>query len=186
MRTCHLIPAIALTLSTSAALGARVPTGWVGGADLLLGVSMPVENPIGGAGAVSPAIQGQLRLGHELGRAGRFGRLEGVLAGFVTHPSGVGSWGLDSTYAIQGYGGVRYTTPLLRVISFNAGVGYGGTVAFGTPPGAALPALADGHGPVVTAGFDVGFRWVGLVVEADHFFTVGQLTYVMAGVRFGR
>ena len=186
MRTWQLLTALSISLLASSAQAARVPTGWVGGADMLLGISVPVENPVGGPGGLSPAIQGQLRLGHELGKGARFGRLEGVVAGFVTHPSGVGSWGLDSTYALQGYGGVRYTTPLLRVISFNADVGYGGMVAFGTPPMSALPAVADGDGPVVTAGFDIGFRWFGLVVEADHFFTVGQLTYVMAGLRFGR
>ena len=46
--------------------------------------------------------------------------------------------------------------------------------------------MADGTGAVVTAGLDIGFRRVGLVVEADHFFTTGQMTYVMGGVRFGR
>lgn len=169
-----------------AATKSRVPTGWVGGADLLLGISLPVSNPIGGDVGVSPAVQGQLRLGHELGRAGRYGRLEAVAAGFVTHPSGTASWGLDSTYALQGYGGLRYTSPLLRVISLSAGAGYGGSVAFGTPQGAILPAVADGHGPVVSLGFDIGIRLVGLVVQADHFFMSGNLTYVMAGVRFGR
>lgn len=168
------------------AQAARVPTGWVGGADLLLGVGLPATNPIGGPAGASPALQGQLRLGHELGRNARFGRLEGVAAGFVVHPSGVSSWGLDSTYALQGYGGLRYSTPLLRIIAFHGGVGYGGIVAFGTPPMSVLPALADGHGPVVTAGFDIGIRWVGLVVEADHFIMPGHLTYVMAGVRLGR
>lgn len=188
MRTVsRSILALSAVLSlASAAEAARVPSGWVGGADLLLGVGLPVTNPVGGPAGVSPALQGQLRLGHELGRGARFGRLEGVAAGFVVHPSGVSSWGLDSTYALQGYGGLRYTTPLLRIITFHGGVGYGGIVAFGTPPMSILPALADGHGPVVTAGFDIGIRWVGLVVEADHFIMPGQLTYVMAGVRFGR
>jgi hypothetical protein len=46
--------------------------------------------------------------------------------------------------------------------------------------------LADGSGAVASAGFDFGIRWFGLVVEVDHFFTAGQLTYVMGGVRFGR
>ena len=58
-----------------------------------------------------------------------------MLAGFATHPSGINSWGLDGTYAIQGFGGLRYTTPLFKFISANAGAGYGGLVAFGTPPG---------------------------------------------------
>src|SRR5437868_4496731 len=101
MRTSHLVIALALSLPIATTAGAaRAPTGWVGGADLLLGISMPVDNPVGGPGGLSPAVQGQLRLGHELGRGARFGRIEGVLAGFVTHPSGVGSWGLDSTYAL--------------------------------------------------------------------------------------
>lgn len=183
-----LAPLGSLLLLAAPAQGARqrVPTGWVGGADLLVGVGLPVENPIGGPGGAAPALQGQLRLGHELGRGGRFGRVEGVAAGFVSHPSGVSTWGLDSTYALQGYGGLRYTTPLFKVISFSAGGGYGGIVAFGTPPDTPLPRMADGHGPVLSGGFDIGIRWVGLVVQADHFFTAGQLTYVMAGVRFGR
>lgn len=198
MRTQHqilsllLAGALGLALSKAAPARAagdprvRVPTGWVGGADLLLGVGLPTENPVGGTSGVAPAVQGQLRLGHELGQSGRFGRIEAVAAGFVTHPSGVSSWGLDSTYALQGYGGARYTSPLLRYISLNAGVGYGGIVAFGTPPTDILPRLADGHGPVISAGLDVGFRRVGLVFETDHFFTAGQLTYFMTGVRFGR
>lgn len=188
MQTRNLLTGI-LFLScstTSSAHAERVPTGWVGGADLLLGVSFPVDNPVGGISGTSPAVQGQLRLGHEIGRDGRFGRVEGVVAGFVTHPSGFSSWGLDSTYAVQGYGGLRYSTPLLKVVSFNGGVGYGGLFAFGTPKGELFPKLADGHGPVVTAGLDIGIRWVGLVIEADHFFTPGDLTYLMAGIRFGR
>ncbi len=164
----------------------RVPSGWVGGADMLLGIGLPGENPLGGDFGLSPAVQGQLRLGHEIGRAARWGRVEGVLAGFATHPSGISSWGVDSTYALQGYGGLRYTTPLFKFISLNAGAGYGGLIAFGTPPGKLLPMLADGTGAVVTAGLDIGFRWVGLVVEVDHFFTTGELTYVMGGIRFGR
>jgi hypothetical protein len=164
----------------------RVPTGWVGGADLLLGISLPAENPVGGESGLSPAVQGQLRLGHELGRAGRYGRLEGLLAGFVTHPSGTSDWGITSTYAIQGYGGLRYTTPLFKIISLNVGGGYGGILAFGTEPSRLLPSVADGHGPVVSGGLDIGIRWVGLIVEANHFFTIGNLTYVMGGVRFGR
>lgn len=177
----------------------RVPTGFVAGADLLLGASVPQRNPVGGDGAPSPAVQAQLRLGHELGSAGRAGRLEGVVAGFVTHPSGVASWGLDSTYALQGYGGVKYTSPLLRIINVNFGVGYGGGFAAGRPTAGQaatniLPATADGHGPVLSGGLDIGFRLVGLVLEVDHFFTVangsapgfGQMTYLLAGVRFGR
>ena len=200
MRTTHdhkrFFTSLLLTTALAAPVqAARQPTGFVAGADLLLGASVPQHNPVGGDGSISPAVQAQLRLGHELGAAGRLGRLEGVVAGFVTHPSGVASWGLDSTYAVQGYGGLKYTSPLFRVVNLNVGLGYGGSFAAGRPQSGqaatnVLPSTADGHGPVLTGGVDVGIRLVGLVFEVDHFFDVGsgygQTTFLMAGVRFGR
>src|SRR5438128_694832 len=120
-----------LLLTGGAAGAARVPNGWVGGADLLLGVGVPLDNPVsaGESAATGPAVQGQLRVGHELGNEGRFGRLSAVLAGFATHPSGFSDWGTGTTYALAGYGGLRYETPLFKYIRCAVGGGYGGQFA---------------------------------------------------------
>lgn len=91
---------------------------------------------------------------------------------------------------------MRYTSPLLKLVNLNIGFGYGGGFAAGRPTtGQAatniVPATADGHGPVLSGGVDVGFRRLGLVLQVDHFFDVtgggfGQISYLMTGVRFGR
>lgn len=199
MRRDCLAPVLLLShvVLASANAATRIPTGFVAGGDLLVGMAIPSKNPVGGEGGLTPTLQAQLRLGHELGQGGRLGRLEGSLASLVSHPSGVASWGLDSTYALQGYVAAKYTSPLLRVVTLSAGLGYGGSFAVGRPPpgtGAAqpliLPSLADGHGPVLSGGFDVGIRMIGVVAEVVHLFDVpgnfGSITHLLMGLRFGR